>query len=333
MKAWRIEAFGPLENAVYGDFPDPVPGDGEVLIDVAAASVNFPDLLMMQGQYQTKPALPFVPGRDAAGIIAALGKGVHNLRVGDRVATMAVHGAFASRLAVPASRCYPIPDDLGFDAAAAMVTVYATVLVALHKRAKAQPGERVLVLGAGGGVGIATVSYARLLGCRVVAVVSSAEKQALVQEAGADAVIVAKDADSMRAEVLKWSGNAGVDVAIDPVGGDMFDAALRCMAPQGRLVVVGFAAGRIPTIRANYILLKDIAVMGSSLERWVQAEPMTMAKDIGDIFKAGAAGRLPFWITDRLKIEDGMAAFRAIAERTARGKIVLEIGAPMLKSP
>jgi len=327
MKAWRVEAYGPVESAVYGDFPDPVPGDGEVLIDVAAASVNFPDLLMMQGQYQTKPALPFVPGRDAAGTIVALGKGVHNLRVGDRVATMAVHGAFASRLAVPATRCYRMPDNLGFDAAAAMVTVYATVLVALHKRAKAQPGERVLVLGAGGGVGIAAVSYARLLGCRAVAVVSSPEKQALAREAGADAVIVAKDADAMRAEALKWSGNAGVDVAIDPVGGDMFDAALRCMAPQGRLVVVGFAAGRIPTIRANYILLKDITVMGSSLERWVQAEPMAMASDIGDIFKAGAAGRLPAWITGRLKIEDAMAGFRAIAERTARGKIVLEIGA------
>jgi len=324
MKAWRVDAFGPVESAVYGDGPSPQLRPGEVMVEVAAASVNFPDLLMIQGLYQTKPALPFVPGRDAAGTVVALGSGAAGLRVGDRVAAMAVHGAFAERVAVPAARCYPIPDALPFDAAAAMVTVYATAFVALAKRAQARKGERVLLLGAAGGVGLATVSYARSLGCRVMAIVSSAEKLALVRQAGPDAAAVATTGDAMRDAVLAWSGGAGVDVAVDPVGGDMFDAALRCMAPGGRLVVVGFAAGRIPTIRANYLLLKDIAVMGSSLERRVAAEPAALAAGLAEIFAAGAAGTLPAWITARLPMAEGAQAFRAILDRSARGKIVLE---------
>lgn len=326
MKGWRVDAFGPTENAIYGDCPEPPVGKGDVLIDVVAASINFPDLLMMQGLYQIKPGLPFVPGRDAAGVVVAVGKEVPNFRAGDRVATMAIHGAFADRIAVPAVRCYPIPDGLGFDAAAAMITVYATVFVALTKRAQVRVGERVLVLGAGGGVGMAAVSYARFVGCRVIAIVSSTEKEALARAAGADETIAVVDGKAMRAAVLKWTGGAGVDVVIDPVGGDLSEAALRCMAPLGRFVVVGFAAGRIPALRANYILLKDITVMGSSLERWVAAESLAIADGVTGIFKAGVAGTLPAWVTERMKMSDAMQGFRAIVDRTARGKIVLENG-------
>ena len=324
MKGWRVKAFGPTENAVYGDCPEPPVGKGDVLIDVAAASINFPDLLMMQGLYQTKPGLPFVPGRDAAGVVVALGQDVLNFRAGDRVATMAIHGAFADRIAVPAARCYPIPDGLGFDAAAAMLTVYGTAFVALTKRAQVRAGERVLVLGAGGGVGMAAVSYARLLGCRVIAIMSSTEKQALAREAGAEEAIAAVDGDAMRAAALSWTGGVGVDVVVDPVGGDLSEAALRCMAPLGRFIVVGFAAGRIPAIRANYILLKDITIMGSSLERWVAAEPLAIADGVAGIFKAGVAGTVPAWVTERMKMSDAMRGFHAILDRTARGKIVLE---------
>jgi NADPH2:quinone reductase len=326
MNGWRVTRFGSPADAEFVNLPDPTVGADELLIDVEAASVNFPDILMMQGLYQVRPALPFVPGRDAAGIVVRTGAKVSGFRVGDRVCAMAVHGAFADRLAVSASRCFPVPDRLSLEAAAAGITTYATAHVALVVRAALGPGETVLVLGAAGGVGTAALHYARYLGARVIACVSTEEKAQHVQAAGAAPVIVGdltSANDTLRSEVHRITGGRGVDVVIDPVGGVLFQAALRCLAPKGRHVVVGFASGQIGEVKAGYVLIKDIAVVGSSLERCLVEEPSVVRNAMEKIFSLLADGRLDPGISALFHLSDAQAAFSAILDRRAKGKIVL----------
>jgi len=265
MKAVVIREFGGIENASLGDTPKPEPKAGEVLLEIKATAVNFVDLVMMGGTYQFKPQLPFVPGKLPAGVVASVGAGVTAFKPGDRAIAMAEQGGFAEFVAMPENQCIKLPPSLPFDEAAAMSLIYDTAYFALRDRARIKAGESVLVLGATGGVGLAAVQLAKAFGATVLAGVSSKDKTDIVRAAGADHVIdlAAPDLkESLRAQVFDKAGNQGVDIVIDMLGGDYFDAAVRALAWCGRLVVIGFASGRIPSLPANLALLKSCDVRG-----------------------------------------------------------------------
>ncbi len=266
MKAVLVEAFGPIENARVRTAADPVPRKGEVCIAVKAIETNYPDILVIEGAYQFKPPLPFSPGKAAAGVIEAVGEGVTNFKVGDRVSVEVEYGAYAEKLTAPAINCFPVPDDISFKHAAALSLTYQTSHFALLERCGMQPGETVLVLGASGGVGLAAVQLAKALGAgKVIAGTRGTAAVPILRGSGADAVIdVSMDnlRDGLRDRVYEMTGGVGADVVIDPVGGEANMAALRAMAWRGRMVIIGFAAGAVPVIKANYLLVKNITVSG-----------------------------------------------------------------------
>ena len=256
MKALLVREHGPIENVVLGEVPDPAPKAGEVLVDVHAASINFPDLLVIGGSYQKLPSRPFSPGKDLAGIVAAVGEGVTTCKPGDRVCAQVEHGAYAEKCIVPQLNCHVMPAAMSYAEGAAMGLVYVTAHLALVERGMYRPGEVVLVTGAAGGVGLAAVQVAKALGATVLAAVSSEEKAKVVRGSGADHVIrtdVPDLRESFRKQVYDAVGTRGADLIIDPVGGDVFDASLRTIAWCGRLVIVGFAEGRIPEVKAGYL--------------------------------------------------------------------------------
>jgi NADPH2:quinone reductase len=249
MRAVVVREFGGIEHASLGERPKPAPKPGEVLIEVHAVSVNFVDLVMMSGSYQFKPALPFVPGKLPVGVVAAVGDGVKNFKPGDRALMMAESGGFAEFAAMPESQCVKLPPSLPFTEAAAMALVYDTAHFALKERGRIAPGDNVLILGATGGVGLAAIQLAKAWGARVLAAVASKDKEDIVRTAGADAIVDLSAPDlheSLRAQVFALTDKKGVDIIVDMLGGDMFDAAVRALAWNGRLVVIGFASGRIP---------------------------------------------------------------------------------------
>lgn len=265
MRALVVHQHGPIDAVQLEEFPEPRPDAGEVLVDVCAASVNFPDLLVIGGTYQHLPPTPFVPGKDLAGTVAAVGSRVSRVKPGDRVMAQIEHGAFAERAVAAEAVCHPLPAGMSFADAAAMGLVYLTAHFALVERARVRPDEVVLVTGAAGGVGLAAVQIAKALGATVVAAVSSEEKAAIARASGADHTVstnVPGLRERLRAQVHAAVGQRGVDVIIDSVGGDVFDASLRALAWCGRLVVVGFAAGRVPEIKAGYLLVKNISIIG-----------------------------------------------------------------------
>lgn len=302
------------------------PGPEEVVIATEAASLNFPDLLMMEGKYQHKPPLPFVPGRDAAGTIISVGDKVKGLSSGDRVVATPNYGAFAQQTVAEARLCHRIPDSVSFEDAAACGTAIPTIVAAAALRARLTPGESVLISGAAGGMGSMAVQYAKAIGARVIALVSSAEKQKLVSDLGADVVMrsdqIADLKMGLRAS-LEAHGFDGVDAAIDMVGGDAFDAMIRCIRPEGRLVIVGFASGRIPNVSANYLLLKDIAVMGSSITRLYSGQHQEFRRLCDDAYAMLAEGRLRAVIEGRYPLERFAEAASRIANREVAGKIIL----------
>ena len=315
---WRDIAVEPIEVAP--------PGPGEVLIEAEAAALNFPDALMIAGKYQHKPVPPFCPGRDVAGRVAAIGPEVEGLAVGDRVAGQPQHGAFATRVLVPQNACIRIPDGLSTIDAAASGTVLATAVAALGMRARLQPGEFVLLTGAAGGVGLAAVQYAKLMGARVGAIVSSAEKENAARASGAD-VVIRTDAMTNLRDDLRQAVHAhspkGADAVMDVVGGDLFDAVIRCLRPGGRCVVVGFASGRIPTISTNYLLLKDLVLIGSSLTTLFRSGNAEFRTKLEDGFRALAEGRITIPIEHCYRMEEFGTAMARIVDRKAIGKIVL----------
>src|SRR5262245_18726892 len=255
MRAVRChDLLGPAGLRV-DDLPEPAPGAGEVLLDVRAAGVNFPDVLLSYGKYQFKPSPPFVPGGEAAGIVKAVGSGVSSVAPGDRVVATLVHGAFAERIVVPELATVKLPDAVGFEVGAATLLTYATTIHALVDRAAIRAGEALLVLGASGGVGVAAVELGKLLGARVIAAASSDEKIAFCRAHGADEGICYTRED-LKDRVKALTGGKGVDVVYDPVGGAYTDPALRSIAWEGRYLVVGFAAGEIPKVPLNLVLLK-----------------------------------------------------------------------------
>ena len=325
MKAIVCRAFGAPETLRLETLPDPAPGPGEVAIAAHAIGVNYPDLLVVAGRYQTLPPLPFVPGKELAGIVAAVGPGVAGFAVGDRVLAAVEHGAFAEIALAPAKQCWTVPDGVPLDVAASML-VYQTAWFALLDRAQYRSGETVLVTGAGGGVGMACVQLAQALGARVLAGVSRPERAALARAAGAHAIIDLGRPDlreSLRAAVREATGGGMADIVLDPVGGDVFDAALRALAWRGRLVVIGFAAGRIPEVRANYLLVKNIAVAGLQWSDYRERRPDAVAEAQRELFALCRAGRLAPHIMDRLPLGDAGAALARIAQGAVLGKLVL----------
>ncbi|MFI4933442.1 MAG: NADPH:quinone oxidoreductase family protein [Caulobacterales bacterium] len=323
MRALVVEALAPdYGGCVLKDLPTPDPGPGEVLVEVKAASVNFPDLLMTRGEYQHKPPLPFIPGLEISGVVAALGEGVDRFKVGDEVVGGARVGGFSDLAIGHAMGLRPKPERLSFSQAAAYGAAYLTAYVALVRRAQVEPGEWVLVQGAAGGVGLACVDLAKALGCRVIAASASDEKLKVVaQEYAPDAVV--NVTGGFRDKVKEITGGRGADVIYDPVGGDVFDESVRCIAFNGRLLVVGFTSGRIPTISVNMPLIKGFSVVGVRAGEYGRQFPEKGRENGAAIWRLAAEGKVRPRVHHEYALDDWRAAFDSLANRTVIGKAVI----------
>ena len=327
MRAVVVDTFGSFEKAVIREVPDPMPRPGEILVEIHATAANYVDILLIGGLHQSRPALPFIPGKGPAGIVRALGDGVDGFSPGDRVVAMCEPGGgYAELIAVPATQCHPIPDAMSFEEAASMALIYDTAWFSLRERGRYQPGETVLILGASGGVGLAAIQLAKALGARVLAGVSNPGKFHLASEAGADAIIELDCPDlrnNLRDQVLAATDGHGADIVIDPLGDAFFDAALRALAWCGRLVVVGFAAGGIPSVKANYLLVKNIEVSGLQIGDYRKRAPEKTATCFRELFALYEAGKIGPPPTTTMPLENMADALRAIRNRSAHGRIVL----------
>jgi NADPH2:quinone reductase len=309
------------------DLPEPAAShflapDQSVLIDVKAAAVSFPDVLQSRGLYQVKPELPFVPGAEVAGVVAEAAPG-SGVRAGDRVAAMTMLGGMAERAAAPGPMTFKLPDELDFAEGAALILNYHTAYFALKLRGRLREGEKVLVHGAAGGVGTASLQVAKALGASTVAVVSSEEKERVAREAGADDVV--RSDGPWREQVQERTGG-GVDVVLDPVGGDRFTDSLRALREEGRLVVVGFTGGSIPEVKVNRLLLNNVDVVGAGWGAFVLSKP-ELSREIGaELDKMIAAGTVRPVVGARFPLDRAADAMRLIEERGALGKVVLEVG-------
>lgn len=323
MKALYCREFGPEENLKVEDVDDPVLAPGHVMIDVKAAGLNFPDLLCVRGEYQFKPPLPFVPGGEGAGVIAELGDGVEGFEVGDRVCFNGLTGAFSSRAAVPAATLAKMPDAMSFEEAGGLTLVYGTSYYALKQRAKLQPGETVLVLGAAGGVGLAAVELAKAMGAKVIAAASTDEKLAVTREHGADETVNYSTED-LKARVKELTGGQGVDVIYDPVGGDLAELAFRTIGWEGRYLVIGFASSPvIPKLPLNLPLLKGASAVGVFWGAWAMRYPKGHHENMAELFDMYQAGKIKPHVAGTFKLENYMDAFKTISERRAIGKVIL----------
>ncbi|MBL9013008.1 MAG: NADPH:quinone oxidoreductase family protein [Myxococcales bacterium] len=323
MRAVRVhELTGPSALRLDTDVPDPTAGPGQVVIDVKAAGVNFPDILLTKGMYQFKPAPPFSPGGECAGVVSAVGSGVTSVAVGDRVATTLLYGAFAEKVVALEPGVVKLPDAVGFEVGAATLLTYLTTLHALSDRAALRSGETLLVLGAAGGVGIAAVELGALMGARVIAAASSDDKLAFCREHGAtDTINYASEDLKERVKALT-KGN-GVDVVYDPVGGNLAEAALRGTAWQGRFLVVGFASGEIPKIPLNLVLLKGCQIVGVFWGSFAMRDPLANRRHAEQIFRWVAEGKLRPAIDEVLPFDRAADALARIEARAVKGKLVL----------
>ncbi|HCD54179.1 MAG TPA: NADPH:quinone oxidoreductase [Halieaceae bacterium] len=325
MKAVVCKEHGlPDKLSFEAAWPDPEMGDDDVLIDVKAAGLNFPDVLIIQNKYQTKPDLPFIPGGECSGVVVAVGKNVKRLQPGEKVISMGAHGAFCSRIAANQHAVFPMPDGLTFEQAAGVAITYFTSYHALKQRANLQPGETLLVLGPAGGVGTTAVELGKLMGARVIAAASTDEKLALCKQLGADELINYSEA-SLKDTLKELTGGKGVDVVYDPVGGDYSEPALRSMAWNGRYLVIGFASGPIPSIPLNLALLKGCSIVGVFWGRFMAEEPAMNLQNIHDLWALFAEGKLKPVVTDLFALEDYEAAYACMMERRARGKVILTL--------
>jgi NADPH2:quinone reductase len=326
MKALVLHEHGPLKNLTFSDVPDPVPQAGQVLVDVKAASVNFPDLLVIGGTYQNLPPRPFTPGKDLAGVVVAVGDGVTTCEPGDRVMAQVEFGAYAEKCLVPQVNCHVMAERMSYADGAAMGLTYLTAHFALVERGRMQAGETVLVTGAAGGVGYAAVQVAKALGATVVAAVASDEKAACAKAGGADHVVrtdVANLREAFRRQIHDAVGARGIDLVIDSVGGDVFDASLRAMAWCGRLVIVGFAAGRIPEVKAGYILVKNIELIGLQISDYRDRQPQKVREVQQALFEMYEHGLLKPHVMACYSLAEHRRALSLVRERKAIGKIVL----------
>ena len=330
MKAVLITELTGIDTLTVAEIAPPVAGPGELVIAVHSASVNFPDVLMTEGAYQNRPDLPFTPGMEAAGTVVEMGADVTGFRIGDRVLATVRYGAFAERLAVAPSQCFAIPDGVSLNAAAASGLAYQTAYFALVERGALKPGDVVVITGANGGVGLACVQLAKTLGVQtVIGCIANPAKADAVIAAGADHVILTDRPDlrdALRAEIRALTAGHGADLVIDLVGGDLLDASLRALAWRGRLVVVGFASGRIPTIKANYLLLKNISVSGLEWASYPATVPNEVHAAQHRIFELLRAGRIDPHIGAVYPLDDTAAALRLMQQRQVVGKILIKIG-------
>ena len=326
MRAIVANAIGSPEDLTIEDLPDPAPGPGEVLVDMKATAVNFPDLLVIEGKYQIIPPHPFVPGKEGAGTVAALGEGVDGLSVGDRVMVQVEWGTYAEKLVLPADHCFPMPDAMSFEEAAAIGIAYQTAHFALVARAAVKKGDRVLVTAATGSVGIAAMQLAKAFGCTVLAGVTTMSKADVALENGADGIVdltVENLRDSIRDQVKEACG--AVDVVVESVGGEVFDGAIRALDFQGRAVIVGFTSGEIASFRTNYALLKVISVTGVNWAAYRDRDPEWVRRVQRELFDLYGEGKIAIPVQAVLPMTDYVEAFDVIRDRQVRGKVILRM--------
>ncbi|OSZ67829.1 NADPH:quinone oxidoreductase family protein [Hydrogenophaga sp. IBVHS2] len=326
MHAWLCENPVGVEALQWKELPTPTPGPGEVLIAIEAASLNFPDLLIVQNKYQMKPALPFVPGSEYAGTVQAVGEGVKHLRVGQKVACLSGTGGFGTHTLAPAALCMPLPEGFPAVDAAAFIMIYATSWHALMDRAALKAGETVLVLGAAGGVGTAAIQLAKAAGARVIAAASSDDKCALCREIGADETInysVHTPDGGLRDEIKRLTGGKGPDVVYDPVGGAFAEPVFRSIAWRGRYLVVGFASGPIPSLPLNLALLKGASIVGVFWGDFAKREPQANAAMMQTLAGLYGTGKIKPMIDRTLPMKELVQAYAVMGSRSVKGKLVL----------
>jgi NADPH:quinone reductase len=323
MKAVICREHGlPEKLELATDWPEPEAGDHDILIDVKAAGLNFPDVLMIQGKYQMQPDMPFIPGGECAGVVAAVGEKVSRFKVGDKVISAGGSGAFCEKIAVHELGAFPMPDGLDFEQAAGVCITYFTSYYALKQRADLQPGETLLVLGAAGGVGTSAIELGKQMGAKVIAAASTDEKLELCKKLGADEVINYSK-ENLKDAIKALTGGKGVDVVYDPVGGDYAEPAIRGMAWNGRYLVIGFASGPIPKIPLNLTLLKGCSVVGVFWGRFAGEEPEVNLANIEALWDLFSSGKISPVVTDSFPIEQYEEAFNCMMERRARGKVII----------
>jgi NADPH2:quinone reductase len=326
MKAVLCKQYGPPESLTFEELPSPRPGPGEVVVSVKAASVNFPDVLIIQNKYQFKPPLPFSPGSELAGVVKEVGAGVSNFRPGDKVVAFTTYGAFAEEVKTEASRLVPMPAGMEYIAASAFLLTYGTSDHALRDRGALKSGETLLVLGAAGGVGLAAIEIGKALGARVIACASSEEKLAVCREHGADGAINYTSED-LRERIKALTEGRGVDVVYDAVGGPYTEPAFRSLAWRGRLLVVGFAAGEIPKLPLNLALLKGASVVGVFWGDFTKREPGQFVESLRQLGRWFREGKLRPHVSQTFPLEQAAEALKLMAARQVKGKVVLTTAA------
>ncbi|OSQ31485.1 NADPH:quinone oxidoreductase family protein [Thalassospira sp. MCCC 1A03138] len=323
MKAWICEAFG--EAPMLIDCEEPIAQAHQIIIDIAACGVNFGDALILEGKYQKRPTGPFAPGFEIAGTVSAIGTDVQGFNIGDRVMALPDWGGYAGRISVDARLVTGLPDNVEFNVAAAFHIAYGTSWFGLKYRANLLPGEVVLVHGAAGGVGLTAVECAKLLGATVIATAGGADKCAIARAHGADHVIDYKS-ESIRArvqEICARIGRIGVDLVYDPVGGDVFDQSLRCVAPGARILLIGFASGSVPQIPANILLVKNVAALGFYFGAYLEQNPDIAKAGMAELLELLSSGEISPFVSATYPLINAMEALAAIRSRTATGKLVI----------
>lgn len=322
MKAWRVNEWCEPDQMSFEEIPLPEPGAGEIRIRNRAAALNFYDILLIQGKYQVKPPRPFTPGSEVAGIVDAIGEGVTGFNIGDRVQAMASNGGFAECSLAPAAKSFRIPDAMSFEEAAAMIVIYQTSYLALTGRTTVKPGEWLLVHAAAGGVGLSAMQIGKALGARIIATAGSEEKLQFCLSQGAEHAINYKDGGWVD-QVKQLTGGRGADIIYDPVGGEVFELSTKCIAPEGRLLVIGFAGGTIPSIAANRILLKNMSVIGAYWGGYLEHHPQYMAETQATLFQMYQAGQIKPIVSQTFDLKDAATALNALATRKTFAKVVL----------
>ena len=332
MKALQCVELGMPDKLQINEVPDPEILPGHVLINNKAGSVNFPDVLMIQGLYQFQPELPFTPGGESSGIVKAVAEDVKNLKVGDRVFAMTGLGAFAEKIVVPETAAVKIPDSMSFETAAALPMTYGTSLYALKQRADLKEGETLLVLGAAGGVGLATVELGKAMGAKVIAAASTEDKINLCKKHGADEAFIYPsgklDRDQQKelsSKIKELTGGIGANVVYDPIGDSYSEPCIRATAWDGRYLVIGFAAGEIPKIPINLALLKGMKIVGVFWGAWVGMFPEENKKNFEELFKLHSDGKINPEVSDSFSLDDGAQAIAHLKDRKAKGKVIIKI--------
>jgi NADPH2:quinone reductase len=324
MKAYVCREFGPVDSHKVEEIEDPRAEAGQVIVDVKAAGVSFPDVLIVQGKYQFQPPFPFSPGGEIAGIISEVGEGVVDWKIGDRVIAMTGNGGIAEKVLAFEMTLMPLPDSMDFKDGAAFPLNYGTTYYALKQRGQLQAGETLLVTGAGGGVGTTAIEIGKAMGARVIAAASSDEKLEIAKNLGADEIINYSDGE-LKEKVKALTGGLGADVIYDPIGGDIFMQCMRCINWKGRVLVIGFASGPIPEVPTNLALLKGCSIVGVFWGRFTGAEPEENSQNFDELFALHAEGKLKPQITKSYSLDDAAEAIASLENRKATGKVVIQM--------